>query len=91
MKDTDYLFHTGFIESKGFSYALWVLNILQVCCAILEVALTDLGIVMSQAFYELSAINLGIGGGIIIARMIIGLVSLIQNSPSKAKETEKVS
>ena len=70
---TKIILHNFLINWRGASVCLWILNIFQIFCAFVEIYLTDQGIVMSQAFYELSAINLGIGGGTIIARFIIGM------------------
>ncbi len=73
-KETSLILHNFLYNFKFGSITLWIINILQVCSAILEVALTDLGITMIPAFYKLSAINLGIGGGIIMGRLVIGFV-----------------
>jgi len=72
--ETSLILHNVLIDFKFGSITLWTINILQICCAILEVALTDMGITMIPAFYKLSAINLGIGGGIIMGRLVIGFI-----------------
>jgi len=83
-KELSLIFHNLLINFKFGSIALWVINILQVCCAILEVALTDLGITMIPAFYKLSAINLGIGGGIIMGRLVVGFVMAYKYDVTKS-------
>ena len=80
-KELDLFFHNILLNFKFGSVSLWIINILQVCCGLLEIALTDLGITMSPTFYQLSAINVGIGGGIIMARLVIGFVLMIKYKP----------
>lgn len=73
-KEEELILHNFLIDFKFGSICLWIINILQVCCALLEIALTDLNIKMLPEFYQLSSINLGIGSGIIIGRLFAGLI-----------------
>jgi len=83
-KELSLIFHNCLNDFKFGSIILWIINILQVCSAILEVALTDLGIVMIPAFYKLSAINLGIGGGMIMGRLVIGFIMAYKYNVAKS-------
>jgi len=83
-KETSLILHNFLYDFKFGSIALWIINILQVCSAILEVGLTDLGITMIPAFYKLSAINLGIGGGIIMGRLVVGMVMAYKYDVAKS-------
>ena len=53
-----------------FSWCFWIVNIAQIGTGILVVFYDDMGWFVPEAMRQLAGINVGIGGGIIIGRLI---------------------
>lgn len=73
------MIHNFLIGNIRFSNYVWIISIVLTSMAFIEIALTDLNIIMPDYFYNFTASSLGLGSGMIISRLIYGLYLVIIN------------